>query len=235
MASIPPFVLCLFQDTCHRMIKLAWSSSTDRQSLKWGAKPTGRFILHMQPVVGCHRRLNLVTNNPAVLYRWREWQPGFPMSIDACRHKDLPRDIQFDSEKGVDFVLNYSKAYVLPLTACLKALTGLQWLWGQLSVGHQPQRSFSMQSIPDEMLSRSLITCFYFLYSGLPGKQRQHCVFITGDICIVLHAGVWHINTTAQNRYKWQLFARCDSPHVALNKAKNDKPLKMMYDYMWFH
>uniref|UniRef100_A0A671YMJ7 Arachidonate 5-lipoxygenase b, tandem duplicate 2 n=1 Tax=Sparus aurata TaxID=8175 RepID=A0A671YMJ7_SPAAU len=43
-------------------------------------------------------------------YRWKEWQPGFPMSIDANRHKDLPRDIQFDSEKGVDFVLNYSKA-----------------------------------------------------------------------------------------------------------------------------
>uniref|UniRef100_A0A7N8XHX2 Arachidonate 5-lipoxygenase a n=1 Tax=Mastacembelus armatus TaxID=205130 RepID=A0A7N8XHX2_9TELE len=43
-------------------------------------------------------------------YRWKEWQPGFPMSIDANRHKDLPRDIQFDSEKGVDFVLNYTKA-----------------------------------------------------------------------------------------------------------------------------
>ncbi|XP_017283991.1 polyunsaturated fatty acid 5-lipoxygenase [Kryptolebias marmoratus] len=43
-------------------------------------------------------------------YRWKEWQPGFPMSIDANRHKDLPRDIQFDSEKGVDFILNYSKA-----------------------------------------------------------------------------------------------------------------------------
>lgn len=42
--------------------------------------------------------------------RWKEWQPGFPMSIDANRHKDLPRDIQFDSEKGVDFVLNYTKA-----------------------------------------------------------------------------------------------------------------------------
>uniref|UniRef100_A0A8C5BC38 Arachidonate 5-lipoxygenase a n=1 Tax=Gadus morhua TaxID=8049 RepID=A0A8C5BC38_GADMO len=43
-------------------------------------------------------------------YKWQEWQPGFPMSIDADKHKDLPRDIQFDSEKGVDFVLNYSKA-----------------------------------------------------------------------------------------------------------------------------
>lgn len=50
------------------------------------------------------------------------------MSIDASRHKDLPRDIQFDSEKGVDFVLNYSKAYVLPLAACLKSLIGLQYL-----------------------------------------------------------------------------------------------------------
>uniref|UniRef100_A0A673SXN9 Arachidonate 5-lipoxygenase n=1 Tax=Suricata suricatta TaxID=37032 RepID=A0A673SXN9_SURSU len=42
--------------------------------------------------------------------RWMEWNPGFPLSIDAKYHKDLPRDIQFDSEKGVDFVLNYSKA-----------------------------------------------------------------------------------------------------------------------------
>lgn len=64
-----------------------------------------------------------MSNNSAVLYRWKEWQPGFPMSIDANRHKDLPRDIQFDSEKGVDFVLNYSKAYVLPLTArCSKQI-----------------------------------------------------------------------------------------------------------------
>lgn len=42
--------------------------------------------------------------------RWMEWNPGFPLSIDAKCHKDLPRDIQFDSEKGVDFVLNYSRA-----------------------------------------------------------------------------------------------------------------------------
>ncbi|KAJ8418243.1 hypothetical protein AAFF_G00139520 [Aldrovandia affinis] len=55
-----------------------------------------------------HRRKELETRQK--LYRWREWHPGFPMSIDANTHKDLPRDIQFDSEKGVDFVLNYSKA-----------------------------------------------------------------------------------------------------------------------------
>lgn len=52
-------------------------------------------------------------SNDDLPLRWKEWQPGFPMSIDADRHKDLPRDIQFDSEKGVDFVLNYTKAYVL--------------------------------------------------------------------------------------------------------------------------
>ena len=32
------------------------------------------------------------------------------MSIDANKHSELPRDVQFDSEKGVDFVLNYTKA-----------------------------------------------------------------------------------------------------------------------------
>uniref|UniRef100_A0A3P8Z5J3 Arachidonate 5-lipoxygenase a n=1 Tax=Esox lucius TaxID=8010 RepID=A0A3P8Z5J3_ESOLU len=55
-----------------------------------------------------HRNKEL--ENRRKTYRWREWQPGWPMSIDANAHKELPRDIQFDSEKGVDFVLNYSKA-----------------------------------------------------------------------------------------------------------------------------
>uniref|UniRef100_A0A4W5PFA6 Uncharacterized protein n=1 Tax=Hucho hucho TaxID=62062 RepID=A0A4W5PFA6_9TELE len=55
-----------------------------------------------------HRRKELESRRKT--YRWSEWQPGFPMSIDANTHKELPRDIQFDSEKGVDFVLNYSKA-----------------------------------------------------------------------------------------------------------------------------
>uniref|UniRef100_A0A4W5MU08 Arachidonate 5-lipoxygenase n=1 Tax=Hucho hucho TaxID=62062 RepID=A0A4W5MU08_9TELE len=55
-----------------------------------------------------HRHKEL--ENRRKTYRWREWQPGIPMSIDANAHKELPRDIQFDSEKGVDFILNYSKA-----------------------------------------------------------------------------------------------------------------------------
>ncbi|XP_057593477.1 polyunsaturated fatty acid 5-lipoxygenase isoform X1 [Hippopotamus amphibius kiboko] len=55
-----------------------------------------------------HRYKELETRQKQ--YRWMEWNPGFPLSIDAKCHKDLPRDIQFDSEKGVDFVLNYSKA-----------------------------------------------------------------------------------------------------------------------------
>uniref|UniRef100_A0A452UMS7 Arachidonate 5-lipoxygenase n=1 Tax=Ursus maritimus TaxID=29073 RepID=A0A452UMS7_URSMA len=55
-----------------------------------------------------HRRKELETRQKQ--YRWMEWNPGFPLSIDAKCHKDLPRDIQFDSEKGVDFVLNYSRA-----------------------------------------------------------------------------------------------------------------------------
>uniref|UniRef100_A0A8C1APE1 Arachidonate 5-lipoxygenase a n=2 Tax=Cyprinus carpio TaxID=7962 RepID=A0A8C1APE1_CYPCA len=54
-----------------------------------------------------HRRKELEQRQKT--YRWKEWHPGFPMSIDAKAHSELPRDIQFDSEKGVDFVLNYSK------------------------------------------------------------------------------------------------------------------------------
>nr|XP_061793984.1 polyunsaturated fatty acid 5-lipoxygenase-like isoform X2 [Nerophis lumbriciformis] len=55
-----------------------------------------------------HRENELEIRRKA--FRWMEWQPGFPMSIDAKRHRDLPRDVQFDSEKSVDFVLNYNKA-----------------------------------------------------------------------------------------------------------------------------
>ncbi|XP_067390825.1 polyunsaturated fatty acid 5-lipoxygenase isoform X1 [Emydura macquarii macquarii] len=55
-----------------------------------------------------HRRKELEERQK--MYRWKEWHPGFPLSIDANSHHDLPRDIQFDSEKGVDFIMNYSKA-----------------------------------------------------------------------------------------------------------------------------
>ncbi|XP_048472315.1 polyunsaturated fatty acid 5-lipoxygenase isoform X1 [Rhincodon typus] len=59
-------------------------------------------------IVRQHRRRELEERQK--MYRWKEWHPGFPLSIDANYHSELPRDIQFDSEKGVDFVLNYSKA-----------------------------------------------------------------------------------------------------------------------------
>ncbi|XP_077585623.1 polyunsaturated fatty acid 5-lipoxygenase-like [Stigmatopora nigra] len=55
-----------------------------------------------------HRKEELEMRRKA--YGWTWWQPGFPMSIDAKRYRDLPRDIQFDTDKGLDFVLNYSKA-----------------------------------------------------------------------------------------------------------------------------
>ncbi|XP_034538666.1 arachidonate 5-lipoxygenase-like [Notolabrus celidotus] len=43
-------------------------------------------------------------------YRWKEWQPGFPMSIDANSYSDLPRDIKFFFEKDKDFTLNFLAA-----------------------------------------------------------------------------------------------------------------------------
>ncbi|XP_040292489.1 polyunsaturated fatty acid 5-lipoxygenase [Bufo bufo] len=55
-----------------------------------------------------HRRKELEERQKQ--YRWKEWYPGFLLSIDAHSHSDLPLDIQFDSEKVVDFVMNYTKA-----------------------------------------------------------------------------------------------------------------------------
>ncbi|XP_016328325.1 arachidonate 5-lipoxygenase-like [Sinocyclocheilus anshuiensis] len=46
----------------------------------------------------------------AVSNRWKEWRPGFPMSIDANSSTELPLDIQFEAAKSVDFSLNYITA-----------------------------------------------------------------------------------------------------------------------------
>ncbi|XP_049711504.1 polyunsaturated fatty acid 5-lipoxygenase isoform X3 [Loxodonta africana] len=72
-----------------------------------------------------HRRKELETRQKQ--YRWMEWNPGFPLSIDAKFHKDLPRDIQFDSEKGVDFVLNYSKAMENLFINCFMHMFQSSW------------------------------------------------------------------------------------------------------------
>uniref|UniRef100_A0A8D0A6B6 Arachidonate 5-lipoxygenase b, tandem duplicate 3 n=1 Tax=Sander lucioperca TaxID=283035 RepID=A0A8D0A6B6_SANLU len=74
--------------------------------------PCFRWLVDDKEVVLRDGRAHLPQDDKTI-HSTHEWQPGFPMSIDANRHKDLPRDIQFDTEKGVDFVLNYSKAYVI--------------------------------------------------------------------------------------------------------------------------
>uniref|UniRef100_A0A8D0A672 Arachidonate 5-lipoxygenase b, tandem duplicate 3 n=1 Tax=Sander lucioperca TaxID=283035 RepID=A0A8D0A672_SANLU len=71
--------------------------------------PCFRWLVDDKEVVLRDGRAHLPQDDKTI-HSTHEWQPGFPMSIDANRHKDLPRDIQFDTEKGVDFVLNYSKA-----------------------------------------------------------------------------------------------------------------------------
>ncbi|RXN33027.1 arachidonate 5-lipoxygenase-like protein [Labeo rohita] len=42
-------------------------------------------------------------------FRWIEWSPGFPRSIDAKEH-ELPKEAQFDEEKQSDFKQNSLKA-----------------------------------------------------------------------------------------------------------------------------
>ncbi|XP_069466661.1 polyunsaturated fatty acid 5-lipoxygenase-like isoform X2 [Ambystoma mexicanum] len=44
------------------------------------------------------------------LFGWREWEPGFPLSMDVVHYKDLPLDVKFDFKKETDFILNYKEA-----------------------------------------------------------------------------------------------------------------------------
>ncbi|KAL1277276.1 hypothetical protein QQF64_023949, partial [Cirrhinus molitorella] len=44
------------------------------------------------------------------LFRWKEWHPGFPMSIDTNSSSELPLDVQFETAKTVNFYLNYITA-----------------------------------------------------------------------------------------------------------------------------
>ncbi|XP_056097933.1 polyunsaturated fatty acid 5-lipoxygenase-like [Rhinichthys klamathensis goyatoka] len=55
-----------------------------------------------------HRRTELESRQQ--LFRWKEWQPGFPMSIDANSSNELPIDVQFEAEKAVDFNESLLKA-----------------------------------------------------------------------------------------------------------------------------
>uniref|UniRef100_A0A8C1MCF8 Arachidonate 5-lipoxygenase n=1 Tax=Cyprinus carpio TaxID=7962 RepID=A0A8C1MCF8_CYPCA len=55
-----------------------------------------------------YRRMELESRQR--LFRWKEWHPGFPLSIDANTSTELPVDIQFETAKTVDFTLNYLKA-----------------------------------------------------------------------------------------------------------------------------
>uniref|UniRef100_A0A8C1SSW1 Lipoxygenase domain-containing protein n=1 Tax=Cyprinus carpio TaxID=7962 RepID=A0A8C1SSW1_CYPCA len=46
------------------------------------------------------------------IFRWNEWSPGFPESIDA-KMGELPKDVQFDEEKDSDFKRNFLKDLVI--------------------------------------------------------------------------------------------------------------------------
>lgn len=61
----------------------ATTRSPDRQSSAWRGRSRGQTL---NPVF-----------SPPLHTQMDEWNPGFPLSIDAKCHKDLPRDIQFDS------------------------------------------------------------------------------------------------------------------------------------------
>ncbi|XP_043093196.1 LOW QUALITY PROTEIN: polyunsaturated fatty acid 5-lipoxygenase-like [Puntigrus tetrazona] len=55
-----------------------------------------------------YRRMELESRQ--LLFRWKEWRSGFPMSIDFNSSSELPLDIQFEAAKSVDFSLNYTRA-----------------------------------------------------------------------------------------------------------------------------
>ncbi|XP_059367610.1 polyunsaturated fatty acid 5-lipoxygenase-like isoform X1 [Carassius carassius] len=55
-----------------------------------------------------YRRMELESRQ--LLFRWKEWRPGFPLSIDASSSTELHLDMQFEAAKSVDFSLNYITA-----------------------------------------------------------------------------------------------------------------------------
>ncbi|CAM4663559.1 unnamed protein product [Leuciscus chuanchicus] len=61
------------------------------------------------------------------LFRWKEWQPGFPMSIDANLSSELPLDVQFEADKAVDFNENFNEAIKNLRLNKLKSLFQSSW------------------------------------------------------------------------------------------------------------
>ncbi|XP_056097940.1 polyunsaturated fatty acid 5-lipoxygenase-like [Rhinichthys klamathensis goyatoka] len=72
-----------------------------------------------------HRRTELESRQQ--LFRWKEWQPGFPMSIDANSSNELPIDVQFEAKKAVDFKENLNEAFNNLRLNKLKSLFQSSW------------------------------------------------------------------------------------------------------------
>ncbi|XP_037127187.1 polyunsaturated fatty acid 5-lipoxygenase isoform X3 [Syngnathus acus] len=110
-----------------------------------------------------HRKTELEMRQKT--YRWREWQPGFPMSIDANGHHDLPRDIQFDSEKGVDFKLNFNKAIQNLLLNHFMNMFQSSWD----SIDHFKKIFLKIGNAPSEYVMQHWKEDFVFSYQFLNG------------------------------------------------------------------
>ncbi|XP_049592211.1 polyunsaturated fatty acid 5-lipoxygenase-like [Syngnathus scovelli] len=110
-----------------------------------------------------HRKNELETRRG--IYRWTEWQPGFPMSIDANRHQDLPLDIQFDSKKGVDFKLNFTKAIQNLLLNHFMNMFQSSWD----SIDHFKKIFWTIRNGPSEYVMQHWEEDFVFSYQFLNG------------------------------------------------------------------
>ncbi|KAG1930258.1 polyunsaturated fatty acid 5-lipoxygenase [Pimephales promelas] len=75
-----------------------------------------------------HRRTELESRQQ--LFRWTEWQPGFPMSIDANSSNELPIDVQFEAGKALG---NESLFKVIKSLGLKKLQSSFQSSWKDIA------------------------------------------------------------------------------------------------------
>ncbi|XP_043093214.1 polyunsaturated fatty acid 5-lipoxygenase-like [Puntigrus tetrazona] len=63
------------------------------------------------------------------IFRWNEWRPGFPMSIDA-NVDDLPKEVQFDGEKNSQWYWDLAEVFI---ETKLDKIDGLMESWKDIT------------------------------------------------------------------------------------------------------
>ncbi|KAL1276668.1 hypothetical protein QQF64_036291 [Cirrhinus molitorella] len=107
------------------------------------------------------------------IFRWKEWSPGFPMSIDA-HVKALPKEVRFDEEKKSEWNCDLVKVFV---ETELDKMVGLSEPWKDIAdfekiFGHLIKKSTVLEKVMQDW-NKDYLFGYQFLNGCNPVMIRK--------------------------------------------------------------